>query len=225
MSLGEGSGSYNNVEPQNSAYATQQSRPGPSGTTAPYQQPHTPVGNVPSGGGPMSRIRDPYAIPPAGAPSFPPDPNINVTPIRQLKPRRPAEESVTLKAEGRTPIWSTHFLDPCLRNPLIHIPQNVANMTSKAMSASTQAQVDGIAKVAKEWFVPPDARFLADRGAIELGLGVIDSGEEGWGREKGRRRARIEVISRNGAIKLDLVSTQRFAYRIKTPGRSCSDRD
>ncbi|KAI9637335.1 uncharacterized protein MKK02DRAFT_24401, partial [Dioszegia hungarica] len=152
--------------------------------------------------------------PPPGAPSFPfqtPTATASAAP----KPRRPAEESVVLKADGRTPIWSTHFLDPCLRNPLINIPQQVADMTNKAVSnlaakdAATAAQVDGMARLAKGWFVPPDGKFATDKGAIELGLGVIDcggrEGEEGWGRDKGRRRARVEVFSRTGGIKLDLI--------------------
>lgn len=66
--------------------------------------------------------------------------------------------------------------------------------------------VDGMAKLAKEWFVPPDARFTADKGPIELGIGVVDAGDNEWGREKGRKRARVEVVNRSGGIKVDLVS-------------------
>jgi hypothetical protein len=66
-----------------------------------------------------------------------------------------------------------------------------------------------MARLAKEWFVPPDGQFQGDKGPIELGIGVVDRGDAEWGREKGRKRARVEVGNRSGGIKVDLVSEKR----------------
>jgi hypothetical protein len=135
----------------------------------------------------------------------------------QPKPRGDAESEVTLKAEGKTPIWSTHYLDPCLRNSLVAIPQQVTNVTNVALTGlssgpktrfntTTGAPIDGMARMAKDWFVKPDGKFTSESGAIELGLGVVNGVREGWGSDKGRKRARVEVISKSGGIKVDVVS-------------------
>lgn len=89
----------------------------------------------------------------------------------------------------------------------------LSSLVSSSKDTSTATQVDAATRKAKAWFVPPDGKFQSDKGAIELGLGVIDSGvKEGdkngtWGRDKGRRRARVEVLTRTGGVKLDLVSS------------------
>jgi hypothetical protein len=131
------------------------------------------------------------------------------------RPQRSAEKEVILRATERTPIWSTHYLDPALRT--FGMPHGFTNMANIALSGLSSGQktkydstigapIDGVAKMAKDWVVPPDGRFVTEAGGIEVGLGIIDSGGEGWGKEKSRRRARIDVISRTGGIKVDVVS-------------------
>lgn len=95
-----------------------------------------------------------------------------------------------------------------------HSVTNIANVALSALSSGPKesynedigAPIDGLARAAKEWIVPPDGRFFTEYGGMELGIGVIDSGVEGWGREKGRKRARVEAISKTGGIKVDIVS-------------------
>lgn len=95
----------------------------------------------------------------------------------------------------------------------------LSNLAAKEVkNGSGSANVEGMARMAKGWFVPPDGKFVADKGAVELGIGVIDcggrEGEEGWGREKGRRKARVEVSTRSGGVKLDLVSVCRIRREV-----------
>jgi hypothetical protein len=136
------------------------------------------------------------------------------------RPRPPIEKEVTLRSPDKTPIWSTHYLDPSLRT--FGLSQNLTNVATMAFSGlssgdkarynnSTGAPADGVAKAAKEWVVPPDGRFISETGGIELGLGVVDSGAQGWGKEKGRKRARIEVMSKSGGIRVDLVHNADFS--------------
>ncbi|EIW67346.1 hypothetical protein TREMEDRAFT_33885, partial [Tremella mesenterica DSM 1558] len=128
-----------------------------------------------------------------------------------------AEKTVSLLAKGKTPIWSTHYFDPLLHDPLFHIPHQVTNvaniaLTSLASGPKTKfnqtigAPIDGLAKMAKDWVVPPDGVFETENGAMELGLGVIDSGVKGWGKEKGRKKARVQVNTKSGGIKVDLMT-------------------
>jgi len=161
------------------------------------------------------------ALPP-GAPEYPPAQSSGSSVISPAsstisRPRPEAEKEVTLRATERTPIWSTHYLDPCLRNPLVNLPQQVTNIANIALSGLSSgpkerydstigAPIDGLARMAKEWVVPPDGRFHSENGGIELAIGVIDSGMQGWGRDKGRKRARVEVMSKSGGIKVDVVS-------------------
>jgi hypothetical protein len=74
--------------------------------------------------------------------------------------------------------------------------------------------------MAKDWVVSPDARFQSENGGIEIGLGVIDSGAQSWGSEKSRRRARVEVMSRTGGIKVDLVSVLFYTTSPEAHDRS-----
>lgn len=140
------------------------------------------------------------------------------------QPRPEAEKEVVLRATDRTPIWSTHFLDPCLREGLVgmKVPQQVSSIANAAMSGFNSGskengignggtKMDELARMAKEWVAPPDGRFQSENGGVEIGLGVIDSGLQGWGRDKGRQRARVEVLSKSGGIKVEVVSLLLFA--------------
>lgn len=53
------------------------------------------------------------------------------------------------------------------------------------------------------WDVPPDGRFVAEDGAVDLTLGVVDGNRAGLPGE--RTRAKMEVVSRDGEVKVDLV--------------------
>jgi hypothetical protein len=61
--------------------------------------------------------------------------------------------------------------------------------------------------IAGVWEVPPDGRFVAEDGAVDLTLGVVDSkrGPEG-GLPGERTRAKLEIVARDGEVKIDLVS-------------------
>jgi hypothetical protein len=154
---------------------------------------------------------------PPGAPDYPP----TDMPGSQ-KPNRPyrtatIEQGVNLVANDEKAIWSTHYIDPQLRNPIVSMPSQVTNMANVALSGlssgektryntATGAPIDGMAKLARSWFVAPDAKFSSEYGGIELSLAVVDgSEEEKWGSEKGRKKARVEVVSRQGGIRVDLV--------------------
>lgn len=156
---------------------------------------------------------------------------------RPFKPARPAEPEVTLVSRGRTPIWSTHFIDPHLRSSqaAVHVPPQVTNVTNIALSglssgpktrynSTTGAPIDGIASAAKGLFVKPDARFHAEDGAVELAIGVVDArGTAGQmqtpaGKDPRRKRARVDVITRGGGVKVDLVSlVQPYVVTRLTP--------
>lgn len=106
------------------------------------------------------------------------------------------------------------------------VPQQVSNIANAAMSSFNAgarengnggSRMDELARMAKEWVAPPDGRFQSENGGIEIGLGVIDSGMQGWGRDKGRQRARVEVISKSGGIKVEVVSS-RFATTLTPVG-------
>lgn len=141
-------------------------------------------------------------------------------PERMVKPHRtaPIEQGINLVANDEKAIWSTHYIDPHLRNPIVSVPSQVTNMTNMALSGlasgeknrystTTGAPIDGMAKLARSWFVAPDAKFTSEYGGIELSLAVVDgSSEDQWGSDKGRKKARIEVTSRQGGIKVDMVS-------------------
>jgi hypothetical protein len=145
-------------------------------------------------------------------------------PERRVKPHRTAtiEQGVNLVANDEKAIWSTHFIDPQLRNPIVSMPSQVTNMTNMALSglasgekmrynSTTGAPIDGMAKLARSWFVAPDAKFSSEYGGIEVSLAVVDgSSEEQWGSDKGRKKARVEVISRQGGIRFDLVRVFSF---------------
>ncbi|WWC71671.1 uncharacterized protein I206_105629 [Kwoniella pini CBS 10737] len=152
--------------------------------------------------------------PPVGAPDYPPDPNVPV--VQPVK--RDAEKEVLLRAQDRMCIWSTHYLDPTLKESIFQVPHQVSNAANIALSGLSSgpktrydstigAPIDGLAKMAKEWVVAPDARFMSEHGGIELGLGIINSHqvEDAWAKDKGRKKARVEVTSRSGGIKVDLL--------------------
>jgi hypothetical protein len=159
---------------------------------------------------------------PDGAPDFPP--TQMPAPERRVKPHRTAvsEQGVNLVANDEKAIWSTHYIDPQLRNPIVSMPSQVTNMTNMALSglssgdktkynSTTGAPIDGMAKLARSWFVAPDAKFSSEYGGIEVSLAVVDgSSEEQWGSEKGRKKARVEIISRQGGIRFVLVSLPLF---------------
>lgn len=103
------------------------------------------------------------------------------------------------------------------------MPSQVTNVTNIALSGlssgpktryntTTGAPIDGMAKAAKGLFVKPDARFHAEDGAVELAIGVVDArGTAGQvqapaSRDLRRKRARVEVVTRGGGVKVDLVS-------------------
>ncbi|KAK4687955.1 hypothetical protein P7C73_g2170, partial [Tremellales sp. Uapishka_1] len=139
-----------------------------------------------------------FPLPP-GAPSFPNGP-VDTQAIAPVKAPRPAaEKEVYLNAEGPTPIWSTHYLDPSLSTSTVLLPPAEPNASNK------RKRLDGLAKMAERWVVPADAKFHSEGGMIDVGLGIIDQGGEGWGREKGRKRARVEVGSKNGGVRVDLI--------------------
>lgn len=161
----------------------------------------------------------PLAALPPGAPDYPPTPQVQSVLARPPPTgfRAKAESHAELRADGKTPIWSTHYLDPFLKEALFLVhPQvsNVANMALSGLASAPKsrfnttigAPIDGLAKLAKDWVIPADGKFVSEAGAIELGLGVVDCGSEGWGKEKGRKKARVEVQSKSGGVKIDLVS-------------------
>ncbi|WVQ99912.1 hypothetical protein IAU59_007055 [Kwoniella sp. CBS 9459] len=156
----------------------------------------------------------PMTSPPAGAPDFPPTPQ-QLEAMSRL-PKRDAEKEVLLRATDKTPIWSTHYLDPSLRQSLINVPHQVTNVANIALSGLSSgpkerynstigAPIDGFARAAKDWAISPDGRFVSEHGGQELGVGIINSGGDGWGRDKGRKKARVEVVSKSGGIKVDVV--------------------
>jgi hypothetical protein len=117
----------------------------------------------------------------------------------QPKPHRSAEKEVHLQAEGKTPIWSTHYIDPCLRNSLVNIPHQVTNVANVALSGLSSG---------------PKTRFNTTTGApidgmARMALGIIDCGGESWGKDKARKRARVDVATKSGGIKVDIVSARR----------------
>lgn len=142
------------------------------------------------------------------------------------RPRPEAETQVTIKAADKTPIWSTHYIDPCLRSTLIHVPHQISNIANVALSGLASgpkekfnttigAPIDGLAREVKGWTIGADGKFSTEDGGIELGIGVIRSGrvegeggKEGKekGKDKGRKTARVEVNSKKGGIKVDVVS-------------------
>lgn len=139
------------------------------------------------------------------------------SPISPTRPRPQAEKEVFLRSSDKTPIWSTHYLDPCLRSSLVDVPHHVTNAANIALSglstgpktrynSTIGAPIDGLARAARDWVVPADARFVSEIGGIEIGVAVIDSGVNEWGKEKGRKKARVEASSKQGGIKIDVVS-------------------
>ncbi|WWD18978.1 hypothetical protein CI109_103435 [Kwoniella shandongensis] len=158
---------------------------------------------------------------PQGAPEFPPtltsEPSYMSAATTASRPPRPeAEKEVFLRSTDKTPIWSTHYLDPTLRQTIVNVPHQVTNIANVALSGVASgpktlynttigAPIDGLAKAAKDWIVSPDGRFISEHGGVELGVGVINAGGDGWGKDKGRKKARVEVVSKSGGIKVDIV--------------------
>ena len=195
---------------------------GPSGSSGPSTQQYAPPPGLPpnaqastsNGAGPSydARPSPPLHVTP-GAPSFPPGTQTNepdaMSPTSPRRDRPPAEKDVFLRATEKTPLWSTHYIDPTLRNQTIRIPDQVTNIANIALAGLASgpktrynqtigAPIDGLAKQAKEWFIAPDGRFVSQDGGIEVGMAVVDSGGKDWGKDKGRKKARIEVESRHG---------------------------
>ena len=147
----------------------------------------------------------------------------STSPVSPSRPRPQAEKEIFLRATDKKPIWSTHYLDPCLRTSLVNVSPLVTNAANVALTGLSSgpktrynqtigAPMDGLAKAAKEWIVPADAKFVSDLGGIEVGVAVIDGGGDGWGREKGRKKARVEAVSKAGGIKIDVVRTPMRAW-------------
>ncbi|KIR99672.1 hypothetical protein L804_03304 [Cryptococcus deuterogattii 2001/935-1] len=148
------------------------------------------------------------------------------------RPRPEAETQVTIKAADKTPIWSTHYIDPCLRSTLIHVPHQISNIANVALSGLASgpkekfnttigAPIDGLAREVKGWTIGADGKFSTEDGGIELGIGVIRSGrvegeggKEGKekGKDKGRKTARVEVNSKKGGIKVDVVEIDKHRH-------------
>lgn len=132
-----------------------------------------------------------------------------------LDPRRPAEHGVSLHASAVTPIWSTHYLDPALDDACVLLPPSNPNSAPatkrKRRASSAQQQLQPMA-INANWDVPPDGRFVAEDGAVDLTLGVVDAhkplpASAGMAGMPGERtKAKIEVVSRDGEVKVDLVS-------------------
>ncbi|WWC90816.1 uncharacterized protein L201_005753 [Kwoniella dendrophila CBS 6074] len=197
-------------------------RAGPS-TSRPPMPTGPSVGTVFSTTSESSSGGLPMVSPPAGAPDYPPAQSTSnsgnsSTQAIVSKPKRDAEKEVLLRAQDRMLIWSTHYLDPSLRQSVINVPYQLTNAANIALSGLSSGQktnynstigapIDGLARMAKDWVVTPDARFISEHGGIELGLGIINSHqiEESWAKDKGRKKARVEVTSRTGGIKVDLL--------------------
>lgn len=80
------------------------------------------------------------------------------------------------------------------------------------------APIDGLAREVKGWTIGADGKFSTEEGGIELGIGVIRSGrvegeggKEGKdkGKDKGRKTARVEVNSKKGGVKVDVIEIDR----------------
>jgi len=166
--------------------------------------------------------------PPPGALDLPPtdEPMLESSsaPTSPTRPRPTAEKEIFLRATDKTPIWSTHYLDPCLHTSLMNVPHQVTNAANVALTGLSSGQksrynstvgapIDGMARAARDWIVPADAKFVSEIGGIEVGVAVVDGGLDGWGKEKGRRRARVEAISKQGGIKIDVVCRARSELR------------
>lgn len=205
--------------------AARETQGGPSGSGSRYLAPTSTTG--PSSTSTSTHLDTPMTSPgvsststghlPPGAPDYPPTEMPGSQ--KPAKPHRTAtiEQGVNLVANDEKAIWSTHYIDPQLRDPIMSMPSQVTNMANVALSglssgektrynATTGAPIDGMAKLARSWFVAPDAKFSSEYGGIELSLAIVDgSEEEKWGSDKGRKKARIEVVSRQGGIRVDLV--------------------
>lgn len=89
--------------------------------------------------------------------------------------------------------------DACVLLP----PANAVNQPSKRKRRNSNLPVP----IAGQWEVPPDGRFIAEDGAIDLTLGVVDSKRGSEGALPGERtRAKVQVVAREGEVKIDLVS-------------------
>ena len=163
-------------------------------------------------------------------------PTLPTLPTTPERPRPATEKEVFLRATDKTTIWSTHYLDPCLHSSFVNVPHQVTNVANIALTglssgsktrynSSVGAPIDGLARAAKEWIVPADAKFVSELGGIEVGVAVVDGGGDAWGKEKGRKKARVEAISKQGGIKIDLVSTGFLRTRLMEDRTRCESTD
>ncbi|WWC93630.1 hypothetical protein V866_000465 [Kwoniella sp. B9012] len=218
ISMGSAPGSSINVNVAGPSGSASASASGSGSGVRPPMSTGQSIGTIVSSTS-SSGVGVPMQSPPAGAPDYPPTNQPGSSSSSTNKPRRDAEKEVLLRAQDRMSIWSTHYLDPSLKQSLIHVPHQVTNAANIALSGLSSgpkekynttigAPIDGLAKMAKEWVVTPDARFIAEHGGIELGLGVINSHnpqQQDWEKDKGRKKARVEVSSKTGGIKVDIV--------------------
>ncbi|KAL1408722.1 hypothetical protein Q8F55_005535 [Vanrija albida] len=127
----------------------------------------------------------------------------------------PAVAKVERVLTGKQPLAGTYYLDPCLHSPLIPVPHALTSLAEAALSGAsaypkerfnptTGAPIDGMAKLAKGWVVPPDGRFETERGGVSVAIGVVDAVGEGV-EAKGRTKARVDVASKKGGVLVDLI--------------------
>lgn len=184
---------------------------------------------------PVGELELPPEVPPKDIPTPPASPVTIITNTQLVtspaqtpstptapRPPRPPRPKAVAKVErvlqGKEPLSGTYYLDPCLHHPLIHVPHALTSIAEAALSGAsaypkerfnttTGAPIDGMAKVAKGYLVPPDGRFETDKGGIGVSVAVVDAvGEETA--DKGRTKARVDVASKKGGVQVDLVSLQ-----------------
>jgi hypothetical protein len=168
----------------------------------------------------------------AGAPSETPQ-GVPIT-AHPGRLRQTAEKEVFLNATAHTPIWSTHYLDPSLSSTSALSSAGSGSKRKRLPTGASSVTKDGVvgmARMAKEWLVPADARFTSDAGGVEVGVAVVDQfasgssaagtgnaglgmagGGEDWGKDMGRTRARVEVVTKSGGVKVDVVCIRPPAF-------------
>lgn len=118
-----------------------------------------------------------------------------------------------------------------------HQISNIANVALSGLASGPKekfnttigAPIDGLAREVKGWTIGADGKFSTEDGGIELGIGVIRSGrvegeggKEGKekGKDKGRKTARVEINSKKGGIKVDVVSKLHYCIGYRSVKRT-----
>lgn len=98
-----------------------------------------------------------------------------------------------------------------------------------SFSWTTGAPIGGIAQLARQYIVPPDARFVSEKGGMSLELGVVDqegpgvpvqkvgadgvpvvkNGKPVYMHDKRRTTGRVEVVTTVGGVDIDIVRATR----------------